>query len=379
MSRSRKIRVPGGTIYATGGRLVAAVPLGWGGGRKRATAPDTPEGLERLRRWVAREVAASATGQRELSPAEEADALAALAILPEGVSLVDAARLAAEDARVERPRAVGDAAGEYLAHLVSAGRRPRTLSSARHKLGRLREIWAKPLSAVGVAEAERICAAEACAVTRNGTRAALAAFWAWAVRRGYARRNPFALVERAGGDETIPEIYAPGEVVRLFRAAEDEPRFRRWIPFLALRFFAGVRTSALMRMDVGAIDLAAGLVAVPPHADKKRRGYYAHANPTLRAWLSAYPPEGRIAPLRCESRVYGALREIHARAGVVARPNAARHTFASYALAAGEDAPAVALAMGHFRDTATLFAHYRALATPKAAAVFFAILPTRRA
>ena len=56
--------------------------------------------------------------------------------------------------------------------------------------------------------------------------------------------------------------------------------------------------------------------------------------------------------------------------------NVTRHTFVSYHLAGGENAAKTALEAGHTEQM--LFAHYRELVTPEAAAEFFAIFPSQR-
>jgi hypothetical protein len=67
------------------------------------------------------------------------------------------------------------------------------------------------------------------------------------------------------------------------------------------------------------------------------------------------------------------LNYIGDKAGFGWRQNALRHSFASYRLAAIQDAAKVALEMGN--SPAMLFKHYRELVTPEAAAQWFAISP----
>ena len=55
-------------------------------------------------------------------------------------------------------------------------------------------------------------------------------------------------------------------------------------------------------------------------------------------------------------------------------PNSLRHSFASYALSKWNDAAKLSLELGH-RNPDLLFAHYRALVTPKAAKAFWSIVP----
>jgi integrase len=407
MAASRKIRLVGGTIYVRGKRAWAHVPLGWGNGRRRQTAPSTPQGIEELSAWIASEVSAAATSSRTLSAAELTDARAALEILPSGMSLVDAAaaaramtsagladartareilpagmslveaaRLAAETAKVAVERKIGDAAAEYLKFAERSGRRPDTLGTIRTKLGYLRHWWGDNVSSFSPALAAEIVASRPAATTQNTTRTTLAAFFKWCTMMGYCAGNPFSQVPPSIVDEKMPRIYTPADVAKLFRKAETTPLFRPLVPFLAVAFFAGIRSSGIFRLSGKAFDFEAGLLSIPPPADKKRRGYYAPMIPTLRAWLEAYPVGSGPVASKNSSMVYRQIRELHATAGVERIANGMRHSFGSYSVAAGGNPPAVALAMGHFGDTTVLFNHYRALTTPSAAAAFFAIRPT---
>lgn len=100
-------------------------------------------------------------------------------------------------------RTVGQAVSAYLEHLVTAGRRASTITTARYRLVaflRLTEGEAL-LGALTVARARDLYArrvAEVKADTHRGELALASTFAAWCVRQGWLASDPFADVEPVG-------------------------------------------------------------------------------------------------------------------------------------------------------------------------------------
>ncbi len=94
--------------------------------------------------------------------------------------------------------------------------------------------------------------------------------------------------------------------------------------------------------------------------------------PNLKAWLAPLARSSRrVQPPNSRKLREAAQR----RAGIGKWPtDALRHSFASFHLAKFQDAPALALQMGH-TTTAMLFAHYREVVTPEAAEAYWKIKP----
>lgn len=113
-------------------------------------------------------------------------------------------------------------------------------------------------------------------------------------------------------------------------------------------------------------------IEVSAATSKTRSRRLVPIQPNLRAWLE---PIAQIA-----GPVVGVnLRHRHlaarSRAGIAKWPeNAMRHSFVSYRLAATGNASQTALESGH--DQSILFAHYRELVRPKAAARYWKIEPS---
>ena len=208
----------------------------------------------------------------------------------------------------------------------------------------------------------------------NSALGVLSPCFSWAVQQKMLPENPFDRIERRRmvRSDAI-DIFTPAEAARLLgtAAARDVA-----VPF-ALMLFAGIRPAEAARMEWSDIrrDPSGELaIMVRPSVAKTRevrlvtvRGPLA---PLLETALASCP-SGRIIPVSWNN----ISKAVRADAGLKNRHDAARHSFASYALAAGVPMAQVQDEMGHSRGSAMLFRHYRALATPSEAEEFWGILP----
>lgn len=185
--------------------------------------------------------------------------------------------------------------------------------------------------------------------------------FAWCVRRGWCCRNPADGIDRPRVSAGRVSIMAPAEIGEVLRRvfAQDKAVGR----VLALRFFAGVRSAESVRMTEAAI--LPGHVVVGAHEAKTRSRRLVEIRPALAAFLAL----GGSLPVP-EIRV----RRVLAASKVVIPPNAARHSFVSYHLAAFESPGKTATEAGHAE--AILFRNYRELVTAAQAAEFWALRPT---
>lgn len=193
--------------------------------------------------------------------------------------------------------------------------------------------------------------------------------FSFAVRRGYIQASPFDNLERivANRRDFAIDIYSPAEARRLMDSASEECK----VPF-ALLLFAGVRPNELRRLKWG--DIREDFVHISTKAAKTAQARNVDITPTLAAWIAragAHAPEKAIVP-RDWRRKWDNTRR---KAGLTGRPDAARHSFASYLLASTRDENLVRLSLGHSRNSDMLFVHYRAAATKEDAAAYWAILP----
>lgn len=200
--------------------------------------------------------------------------------------------------------------------------------------------------------------------TQRGRLLTVRTLFTWAVARGDLAGNPALGVDLPTVAADPPGIHSPAEVRQVLRTmAGRDPDVCRC---LAIRYFAGLRTSEAVALEETEIRLDAGLIEVTAAKAKTRRRRLVTIEPALRAWLDL---GGRL-PLR---QVANRLAAVPRLAGVAWPANVCRHSFCSYHLAQFRSAARTALEAGH--SEAMLFAHYRELVTPRAAAEFWGIVP----
>jgi integrase len=150
-------------------------------------------------------------------------------------------------------------------------------------------------------------------------------------------------------------------------------------PCLALQAFCGIRTAEILRLNWSDIDVTRGWVHVAADQSKTATRRPCEISPNLREWLLPYG--GRKGKLWPKSSVeyHRALERARIAAGMVAWPsNGLRHSYASYHLAEYQNAPALALQMGH-ASSGMIFSHYREVVTPAEAARYWDIRPKQAA
>ena len=204
-------------------------------------------------------------------------------------------------------------------------------------------------------------------VTRNSFRRRLSTLFGYARKRGYVEVNPIADVERAKERSAPIGILTPDEVHRILEKAQSE-----MLPFWAIGAFAGLRTAEIQRLDWEEIDLAAGFIEVKASNSKTAARRLVTIQPNLQRWLL---PFSRSKGPVCPNNFHVRSKHDRDRAKLKrAWPNnALRHSFASYHLAAFNDAQKLALEMGN--SPRIIFAHYREIVRPADAERYWAIAP----
>lgn len=206
----------------------------------------------------------------------------------------------------------------------------------------------------------------------NSALGVLSPCFAWAVQQQMLTDNPFARIERRRMVKSDAiDIFTPDEAERLLRAAAARDVA---VPF-ALMLFAGIRPDEVARMEWSDIRREPSgelVIMVRPSVAKTREVRLVRVRGALAPLLEsslASSPAGSIVPVS-----WGNIaKAVRADAGLKHRHDAARHSFASYAIASGVPLAQVQDEMGHSRGSAMLFRHYRALATPSEASAFWAI------
>jgi integrase len=128
----------------------------------------------------------------------------------------------------------------------------------------------------------------------------------------------------------------------------------KWLPAIAIGFFAGLRKSEILRLDWSAFkfDQDPPEIAVSAKiAQKIRRSRLVPILPNLMSWLEPY--RARVGPLypgnfkTNENALSLEIKRIRKRTGLPRRDNALRHSFGTYRLALTRNCARVAEEMGN--------------------------------
>jgi integrase len=198
---------------------------------------------------------------------------------------------------------------------------------------------------------------------------ALRAVYAWARPRGLARINPTAALRLPTGGRRRDRIAPPDEADRLLAAL---PGFERGI--WATAMYAGLRRGELLALRVADVDLEVGRISIHPERGGYDVGSCTFGAPKSQAAVRSVPIVAKLRPYLVAAvadkpsltLVFGrdankpfspktAARRAR-KAWTDLQPiglHEARHTFASYMIAAGVNAKAITTFMGHSSITVT--------------------------
>lgn len=213
----------------------------------------------------------------------------------------------------------------------------------------------------------------------------LSGAFTWAVKQGLAASNVFERIERKAarrGDDV--DVFTPSEARALLDACRDYTTeggldCRDCKLAFAFLLFTGVRPFEFTRLrweDLKPQPDGSLMLFVGSSKAKTRTARFIRIRPNMQAFIDAWsgPRTGKLAPANWARKA----KLVRARAGFSSRKDTARHSFASYLLAAGETTEAVKADLGHTRASNVLFVHYRAAATPAAAAEYWSISPLKQ-
>jgi hypothetical protein len=166
-----------------------------------------------------------------------------------------------------------------------------------------------------------------------------------------------------------PEAYSHEDVARVMQSALDhKPNL---VPVLALGFFAGLRVSEAVAVDLAKIDHKADEFRVTGKTGPR----LAPLTASCKEWLATYNRRKGNAWLPSMRTLVDEVQELFALAKIQQIDNGARHSFISYRCAESRDIAAVADECGN--SVQTIKNHYRQLVTAEAAKRYFAIRPAK--
>ena len=168
--------------------------------------------------------------------------------------------------------------------------------------------------------------------------------------------NPITYTARPKLVDKSPEIFTVDELRALIEAAERvHPDV---VPAIVIGAFAGLRDAEIKRLECNEVDQQRLHIEVKAAKAKSGRRRIVPIQPNLAGWLRSYSAmNGHVVPKALRGKIKRARRV----AGLEKWPqNGLRHSYASYRLAAIEDAPRVAHELGD-ASPQMLYKNYRKL------------------
>ncbi|HVV01392.1 MAG TPA: site-specific integrase [Verrucomicrobiae bacterium] len=271
---------------------------------------------------------------------------------------------------VDNTCTVGLAVREMLFAKARAGRCDRYLQQLRVSLGSFArgKRNSMPLDTVMVSDVEAWLHRSTWSTrTQKGYLADVRTLFTFCVKRGLCERNPAAAVELPQGESRPIGIHTPEQTRTVLNFALQRGDLNL-VRCLAIRYFAGLRSAEVLRLAES--EIKERFIEVTAAKAKTRRRRLVMIQPNLAAWLAL----GGTLPLHTvNQRMADFSRDLKKKHGIDWPHNATRHSFVSYHLAQFQNAGKTALEAGHSEQM--LFAHYRELVTPEAAAEYWGIMP----
>jgi integrase len=175
-------------------------------------------------------------------------------------------------------------------------------------------------------------------------------------------------VDKAKDRGGKPELLKPEQMAELMAKAEGKIAL-----YLAIAGFAGIRAAEIMRLEWKDFNFARGHITVAADKAKTATRRLVPILPNLAEYLRPYRGvTGALFKMKDDERAINFAKQ----SGIDPWPNnCLRHSYASYRLAATQDAQRVALEMGNSPNI--LIVNYRELADEHDAKAWFAIAPKR--
>lgn len=292
--------------------------------------------------------------------------------------------------------------GEYLDNLTARGRSIRHIDSQEHRLQRFcNDMGENTLVAmIDVKKIEKwIYELKACKflpdekadlrtngktrktmqeskedlsnLTKNNHRTALKAFFEFCHKRGYVSENPINKIEKLKVKPKEPEVFTVSETRRILNLTEANSDLRAYI---AIGAFAGLRRAEILRLTWDKIDLSDKTITLSGDITKTSQRRIVDISDNLACWLAPYALKtGTREKIVKEKSFQPNLESFVKRNGIRWKPNALRHSCASYYLALSNNAYKTAEKMGH--TVKVLQSNYKGLVKEKAAKEYFNIYP----
>ena len=204
---------------------------------------------------------------------------------------------------------------------------------------------------------------------RNNMRTLIVTLFNFAKQRGYLpkeRSTEANFLTKAKPISNAVGILRPADLSSLLQ--QCAPKF---VPYIAIGAFAGLRQAELMRLDWSDVKLEQSFIEIRADKAKTAQRRLVPIQPNLAAWLKPHVQDE--GPLYVSDKTLARITGTAKSLGIKWPNNALRHSYASYRLASCKNAAEVALEMGN--SPRMIFEHYRELVTPADAQKWWDITP----
>ena len=267
---------------------------------------------------------------------------------------------------------VADLSREVVEAKRKDGRAPMYVADLKKRLARFcADFGERQIAAITVEELDNWLRNLECGPkSRANFRANVGVLFSYAERRRMIDSNPIPRTARPKLVDLPPEIFTVDELAGLLNAASS--RAPDIVPMLAIGAFAGLREAEIKRLDWSEVDQRRGHIEVKSSKAKSARRRIVEMQPNLAQWLQRYSEmTGSVVPVNSRKK----LALVRKSAKLAEWPkNGLRHSYASYRLAATQDAPRVASELGH-TSPQMLYSTYREVVLPEEAKRYWLISP----
>jgi integrase len=363
-------------VQIKGKRYWQVIGPKFGGGRNRRTFKDRKE-AQTYYDLAKIQIQNFGAAAMSISDALRAEAVKCSQMLqPFGQTIADATRFYIDHLQeITRSQTVSHVVSELQAACKADGKSVRYLRDLKYRLGRFEaDFGSRHIAEITTTDIDRwLRELNLSPVSRNTFRRRLVTLFKFAKIHGWCRTIPAADSTRVREVSDEVGILTPGEIRGLLEVASKET-----IPYWTIGAFAGLRACEIERLDWADVNLRHIKVRAKHAKTASRR--LVDIQPNLRKWLLPYRGRtGKVAPENLRVKLL-ADRKRAADAGALTGKwpsNALRHSFASYYLARFDDAPKLALQLGHTGQD-IIFRHYREVVTREDARHYWKIEPARK-
>lgn len=201
----------------------------------------------------------------------------------------------------------------------------------------------------------------------------LSVLFNFAVKRDYLKSNPVEKIDRPTLLFKKPHVLTPADFEKLLHACLVLGWDDRLVVFVLVGF-CGIRVEEASRLKWSNIQLDRNIVEVPATVAKKASFRNNVIPPNAGKWLR-YVQDKRRTGLIVGKHWRSNLRSAVNFAKIDYQQNCIRHSFCSYAIAAGWTLADVIAYMGHGGGSSMVFSHYRNVVSKEDGERWFTINP----